>query len=112
MATSRSTSENGWIAGALVFSGRPDPTWPIPPELAEELVAIWESLPPTDTTVSVPVLGYRGCSLRDPEGRMWIAYHELVTLSSERRRDDERRFERTVLSSAPTGVLPPSTAEG
>ncbi len=112
MATSRSTSENGWIAGALVFSGRPDPNWPIPPELARELVAIWESLPPTETTVSLPALGYRGCSVRDPEGRMWIAYHELVTLSSDRRHDDERRFERTVLSSAPTGVLPPSTAEG
>jgi hypothetical protein len=112
MATSRSTSEGGWIAGALVFSGRPDPTWPIPPDVAADLVAIWDSLPPTDATESPPALGYRGCYARDPEGRMWTAYHELVTHSGERRRDNERRFERTVLLSAPTGVLPPSTAEG
>jgi hypothetical protein len=112
MATSRSTSETGWIAGALVFSGRPDPTWPISQDVAAELVATWESLPPTDATSSPPALGYRGCYVRDPDGRMWTAYHELVTQSGERRRDDERRFERTVLSSAPTGVLPPSTAAG
>jgi hypothetical protein len=48
----------------------------------------------------------------DPAGRRWTAYHELVTLSidsgSEGRRDDERRFERTVLASAPAGTLPAS----
>lgn len=86
--------------------------WPIPLGMAEELLAIWESLPPTDATASPPALGYRGCYVRDPEGRMWTAYHEVVSHSSERRRDDERRFERTVLSSAPAGVLPPTTAEG
>ena len=112
MATSRSTSDSGWIAGALVFSGRPDPIWPIPPGVAEELVAIWESLSSTDATVTPPALGYRGCYVRDPDGRMWTAYHELVTLSSEWRRDDDRRFEHTVLASAPAGMLPPSAAAG
>ena len=112
MATSRSTSESDWTAGAFVFSGRRDPTWPIPSDVAGELVAIWESLPPSDATVSLPTLGYRGCYVRGPAGRMWTAYGELVKLSGERRRDDERRFERTVLSSAPAGLLPPSTAQG
>jgi hypothetical protein len=111
MATSRSTSESGWIAGAFVFSGRPDPTWPISSDVAEELVAIWESLVPTDDLPTTPTLGYRGCFVRDPAGT-WTAFHELVTLSSERgaetRRDDNRRFERTVLASAPAGTLPAS----
>ena len=113
MATSRSTSESGWIAGALVFSGRPDPTWPISSDVAEELVAIWESLVPSnDTAPTMPALGYRGCFVRDPAGPTWTAFHELVTLSidsdSETRRDGDRRFERTVLASAPAGTLPAS----
>jgi hypothetical protein len=112
MATSKSTSESDWTAGAFIFSGRPDPTWPIPSDVAGDLVVIWESLPPSEATVSPPTLGYRGCYVRCSTGRMWTAYRELVTHSDERRRDDERCFERTVLSSAPAGLLPESTAEG
>ena len=68
---------------------------------------------PTNERASPPALGYRGCFVRDPEGRTWTVYRELVTLSSETRRDDERRFERRVLASAPAGTLPPPvTAQG
>jgi hypothetical protein len=112
MATSRSTSESGWTAGASVFSGRPDPTWPISTVLATELIAIWETLASTGEVPTMPVLGYRGCFAREPAGRTWTAFHDLVTLRSnggfETRRDDERRFERTVLTSAPEGTLPGS----
>jgi len=113
MATSRSNSESDWTAGAFVFSGRPDPTWPISRAVADELVAIWETLVPTDDAVPTPpALGYRGCFVRDPAGRTWTAFHELVTRSSENgsetRRDDDWRFERTVLASAPAGTLPAS----
>jgi hypothetical protein len=112
MATSRSSSESGWIAGALVFSGRPDPTWPISSDLAEELLAIWGSLVLTHDAPATPALGYRGCFVRDAAGLTWTAFYELVTLSdgtrSETRRDDDRRFERTVLDSAPAGTLPAS----
>jgi hypothetical protein len=113
MATSRSSSESAWIAGAFVFSGRPDPTWPISIDVTQKLVAIWESLVPSaDAAPATPALGYRGCFVRDPAARTWTALHELVTLSSEsgseRRGDDDRRFERTVLASAPAGTLPAS----
>jgi len=44
--------------------------------------------------------------------RAWTAFHELVTLStesdSETRSDSDRRFERTVLASAPAGAVPES----
>jgi hypothetical protein len=80
--------------------------------VAEELVAIWQSLIATDDAPTTPLLGYRGCFVRDPAGRTWTAFHELVTLSSESgsetRRDDDRRFERTVLAAAPAGTLPAS----
>lgn len=112
MATSRSGSDSGWTAGAFVFSGRRDPTWALPPPVADQLVAIWESLPSTEAAETPPALGYRGCYVRDPDGRTWTAYRELVTLEGERRRDDDRRFEGTLLGSAPDGILPPFTAEG
>jgi hypothetical protein len=111
MATSRSASERGWIAGAYVLSGRPDPTWPVARDVAEELLAIWESLPATGATASPPALGYRGVFVRDPEGHIWTAYREVVTLEGETHRDEERRFERAVLASAPSGAVPPFTAE-
>ena len=112
MATSRSASYSGWIAGASVFSGRTDPSWPIAPELAEELVAVWDRLPSLEGSLpSAPPLGYRGCFVEDPDGRTWTAFHEAVTLSlpdgTVTRRDDEHQFERLVLASAPEGTLPP-----
>jgi hypothetical protein len=112
MATSRSGSDSGWIAGALVFSGRPDPTWPIAGAVGDELVAIWDALPPTDVVATPPTLGYRGCYASDPAGSRWTAYHELVTFEGETRNDEKRRFERTVLGSAPEGILPPFTVTG
>jgi hypothetical protein len=111
MGTSRSTNETGWIAGAYVFSGRPDPTWPVPPNPAEELLAIWESLPPACATASPPALRYRGVFVRDQNGHIWTAYREVVTLEGETHRDEDRRVERAVLSSAPPGMLSRFTAE-
>src|SRR2546423_14480324 len=109
MATSRSASDSGWLAGASVFSGRADPTWPIAPELTEELVAVWDALPPLERPrPSPPPLGYRGCFVHDPAGRTWTAFHEAVSDGSVMRRDEEHRFERLVLASAPEGTLPPS----
>jgi hypothetical protein len=113
MATSRSSSESGWIAGAFVFSGRPDPTWPITAEIAERIEGIWDSLDPWEGPLPSPdALGYRGCFVRDTAGRTWTAFGGAVTQSgngsSESRRDDARAFELTTLASAPEGTLPPS----
>jgi hypothetical protein len=111
MATSRSLSETGWVAGASLFSGRPDPTWPVRAETARALEALWASLPAADSPPPAPPpLGYRGCFLRSPNGQTWSAYAGVVTRpengSLDRRRDEGRRFERTLIASAPEGTLP------
>jgi hypothetical protein len=114
MATSKSAdSPPGWIAGARLFSGRPDPVWPVAPEMAHQLEEIWNLLPaskPATAAPAVPPLGYRGCFLRHSDGSEWSAFAGIVTRRSgtaaESRRDIGREFERAVLASAPAGILP------
>ena len=117
MATSKSTSKtSAWFAGASVFSGRPDPVWEVKPALAARLEKIWSRLKPSETEpLPQPALGYRGCSLKGPRGREWHAFGGVVTLRSahrpdgrsESRRDAAKKFERTLLASAPSALLPP-----
>jgi hypothetical protein len=108
MGTSRSPEAKSWIAGASVFSGRRDPTWPVPAELGLRLERLWNELPPwSGDRPRLPPLGYRGCRLVAPDGREWTAFQELVVHAVDARRDRQREFERLVIASAPPGVLPP-----
>ena len=96
------------MAGASVFSGRPDPTWPVPAALGTRLAALWDRLPAWLGDRPIPPgLGYRGCHLAAPDGREWHAFHELVSLGPDDHRDADREFERALLASAPPGSLPP-----
>jgi hypothetical protein len=121
MAISKSTEKVGsWTAGAFLFSGRPDPSWPVPEALVEKLVGLWQSLPLASGTKHEPKppagLGYRGALLRDPHDRRWLARSGLVRLEtasgSQTRSDPEREFEKKLLSSAPAGVLPEGLLNG
>jgi hypothetical protein len=117
MATPKSGSKrSAWSAGASVFSGRPDPVWELKPALAARLEKIWRSLKPAEIEPPPePALGYRGCFLNGPRGRQWFAFAGLVTLRSPRRpegrpesrKDPAKKFERTILASAPAALLPP-----
>jgi hypothetical protein len=114
MGTSRSSSakENA-EGGAFLFSGRPDPAWPVPAHVVRRLLEIWESLSPDPADLPLaPSLGYRGCYLKDASGREWTAYQGVVHLQtpddSQTRRDDKKSFEKTLLASAPDGALPTS----
>lgn len=114
--------QTGWTAGASVFSGRPDPVWEVKPSLAARLEKIWFSLKAEKIEPRpYPTLGYRGCFLRGPRGREWFAFGGVVELRftglsrsrlpasgrSEFRRDPSKKFEQTLLASAPAGLLPP-----
>jgi hypothetical protein len=113
MGTSKSNEgATQFVAGVLIFSGRPDPTWTIGADEAKRLKALWKSLEPYKGPLPrAPVLGYRGVFLRDSAGRDWFAYGGGVTLKTARgaesRRDLERKFEAQLLSSAPPNALPP-----
>jgi hypothetical protein len=115
MGTSSSSSAHEWIAGAFVFSGRADPSWRLDEPCAAELMRIWDELGPADAPrtnrVVARLLGYDGCYAANSTGDRWIARDGHVSrhagTSSEHRDDPQRRFERTLLRSAPDGLLPP-----
>ena len=110
MATSKSPEKN-WIAGAYLYSGRRDPSWPVSKPLVRKLQDLWETLPSSREKPSPSGLGYRGAFLRSPDSREWLAFKGIVSLTtlseSESRADPSREFERSLLSSAPAGLLPP-----
>ena len=97
-----------WQAGVSLFSGRPDPTWPLDDEVAARLVSRWETLEPTHEPIpEPPQLGYRGAFLLAPDGRRWLAYGTIVALDDEHRHDPEAQLEHELLATAPPGTLPP-----
>ena len=111
MATSK-FAKGKWTAGALLYSGRRDPTWAVPSHLAQRLLKIWDSAAQwTGDPPAPPPLGYRGSFLRDSENRQWHAFGGVITLRDgaemESRGDPEREFEKLLLTSAPRGTLPP-----
>lgn len=118
MATSRSGNYDTWVAGALVYSGRPDPTWSIPKQIAKRLEELWASLATSEEKYEPRPggLGYRGVFVREPGHREWMAFNGSVSVTTragmEVRRDPARRFEKILLSSAPKGLLPESVFEG
>ena len=118
MATSRSGRDVGaWIAGAFLYSGRPDPTWKTSERTVTKLQELWKSLPAADENLEPrPArLGYRGCFLKGANNREWVAFKGLVSLKTparvQTRADTLREFERTLLSSSPKGLLPDGLLE-
>ena len=112
MGTLRSSEAGGTReAGALLFSGRADPTWIVPVNASTELMRVWADLKEASGVAPItPALGYRGCYLKDDTGREWFAFGGVVTLktdgASESRRDEGRNFEQALLATAPEGVIP------
>lgn len=107
-----------WAGGALIFSGRPDPTWPLAEAKVRDLLDIWATLEPLPRVAPEPParLGYRGCFLRGPDDQEWLAFGNTVTYRSptraESRRDVNGKFEARLLGSAPRGAIPDDPALG
>jgi hypothetical protein len=104
-----------WTADALAFSGWPNLAWTMSEHDVGRLMQLWEPMNPSGkTTTNTTALGYRGCSLKGPEKREWVANRGMVTLKypatsgiQDSRDDQERDFEKLLLLSAQAGVLSP-----
>jgi len=105
-------SDTACIASASLYSGRPDPEWPVDDARVKALERRWHALAPSPTGIrQAPPLGYRGCALRCSSGHVWVAYDGVVTHRQgngppEHRIDGGRRFEQALLDTAPPGALP------
>jgi hypothetical protein len=114
--SSSNRAPRGWIALALLFSGQPDPVWEVTPEVVNELEKIWKSLGPwAGLLPQPPALGYRGCILSFNQHKEYFAFGGAVTMKSlpadVTRKDEERIFEKLLLSSAPQGMIPSTQLE-
>ena len=72
MVTS-SSADSGITAGIDVFSGRPNPNWPVRRADLDALERVWaalERMPVVNAQASV--LGYRGCFVQEGDKR-WAA---------------------------------------
>lgn len=108
MGISKSNKE-GHVT-ALVFSGRKNPGWTIPPGQLNELLSTWEKA----TTVShynpaPAVLGYNGLLLQQ-NNKQWHVVNQLIyyKLNDELllvKEDTGDLFEKGILQSAPADVL-------
>lgn len=98
-------------ARAFVFSGRPDPTWPVAKQQAHRLEIVWSQLPTSAASHHPsPALGYRGVSLTCVGNKEYFALDGYVKrtigYTTEWKKDSKRLFERLLLGSAPNGLLP------
>jgi hypothetical protein len=98
--------EQPWIAGAELFSGRPNPVWTISRRTAGKLLRLWDRLAPhCGAKPTPPGLGYRGCFLEEHQSdRRWEAYAGVVSLGTEIRSDAHRAFEKALLNTAPPSL--------
>lgn len=85
-----------------VFSGRPNPSWTLSPEEADELARRLEDLRSLDQVPVEPGLGYRGFLLSSP-GREIRVYQGGVTVTeggTTRRYADVSQIERWLTEQA------------
>ena len=98
---------------ALLYSGRPDPRWPISARQVEQLQVLWHRLPKAGQIAlrPPPPLGYRGAVVECSSGRRWWAYNGIAESKTrdavpEYRLDTECEFEKAILATAPVELLP------
>jgi len=96
-----------WRVGALLYSGRPDPSWTVAPRHAAAWVQAFNDLMPALSPIPNQArLGYRGAWLQSSDGRRWNAFMLIAWHSNDGRADVGRALERKLIESAPAGVLP------
>lgn len=89
-------------ATLLVYSGVPDPTWPLTPADLEGLATIVSQLAPTEGLPPEGGLGYRGFGVTTPEGT-WLVNGGVVlapgSVPGTALADPERTVERYLLAT-------------
>lgn len=102
---------DNYIAGVLVFSGRPNPEWKPGKSIAAGIIELYESLEKYKGEYNEQsILGYSGCYLKSGDGNLVIkAYNGIVSFTgeirSELKNDPGRKLEAEILKTAPGGLF-------
>jgi hypothetical protein len=101
-----------WMCSAKLEMEESNPVWKVENNKAKKLLELWDSL---KTIVEAPknksaYLGYKGTFLKADASMEWYTFGNVVTFRKnnqiETRFDRNRKFEKTLLKSAPTGKIP------
>lgn len=86
-----------------IFSGRPNPRWPLSPPAARKLAELHRTLPPSaHEPPDLPGLGYRGF-VYELDGNIWRAWNGYVIGSHRALTDYAKVVETLLLSHLPPG---------
>lgn len=101
-----------WVCKAKLDFEEKQPVWGIEKTRAVRLLKVWNSLKTTlnATTTKSAYLGYGGTYIKSSDNSEWHIYNDTVTFRNnntlETRIDKNRYFEKTILKTAPRGILP------
>jgi len=108
----KNRKEQEWLCKAKLDFEESQPVWKLEKTRVSKLLDIWKSLKTTlDSPYKKPAyIGYQGTYLKSSDNSEWHIFNNTVTRHSnntlETRIDRNRYFEKTILKSAPNGVLP------
>jgi hypothetical protein len=104
--------KSGWMCSAKLEMEDTNPVWKIETGKTKKLLDLWNNL---KTVVEAPknksaYLGYKGTSLIADERTEWHIFGNVVTFKNdnqiETRFDRNRKFEKELLKTAPSGMIP------
>lgn len=101
-----------WLCKANLEFEEKQPTWKLEKTKASKLLALWNSLRTTlePSNIKPAYIGYGGTYLKSSDNSEWHIFNNTVTRRNnntlETRIDKNRFFEKTILKSAPSGILP------
>ena len=104
--------KNEWVCKAKLEFEEQQPVWKLENNRASKLIEIWNSLKTTlePSKNKSGYLGYGGTYLKSADNSEWHIFDNTVTRvydnTIETRVDQKRYFEKTILKSAPSGILP------
>jgi hypothetical protein len=101
-----------WLCKARLDFEEKQPVWKLEKSRASKLLDIWNSLKTTlePSNAKPAYIGYKGTIIKSSDNSEWHIFNNTVTLYNnntiETRVDKNRFFEKTILKSAPSGILP------
>jgi hypothetical protein len=101
-----------WFCKAKLDFEEKQPVWKLEKTRASKLLEIWNTLKTTlePSNIKPAYIGYKGTYLKSSDNSEWHIFNNTVTRCNnntlETRIDKNRYFEKTILKSAPNGILP------